>query len=404
MLLTLAWKNIWRNRKRSLIILIAITLGLWGALLAGAIMTGWGESMVNTAIKRNLAHIQLHQPGFAENREVTRYIPNGMQILAKIRTMPGVQAVSGRTLVDGMAASAASTFGVTIEGIDPDQAMKVTSISRMLVAGSYFGGMDKNPIVVGAKLAERLHLKLHSKVVLNFQGMDGNLVYAAFRVQGIFKSDSAVFDKSHVFLKRPDLLRLLGSSPVIHEIAVRAVSSRHLPQLVASLQTAYPKLSVKTWKELSPEVAVTAAALESWSYLFVGIILMALVFGITNTMLMAVMERIQELGILLAVGMKRSYVFSMILLETVMLSLTGGICGMLLGKVTIAALSHTGIDFSAFASSLEMFGSATRVYPYLPSGIYLALLGMIVVAAAAASALPALKAIRLRPSEAIRLS
>ena len=359
--------------------------------------------MVNTAIKRNLAHIQLHQPGFAENREVTRYIPNGMKILAKIRTMPGVQAVSGRTLVDGMAASAASTLGLPSRN-RPDQAVRVNSISRMLVAGSYFGGTDKNPIVVGAKLAERLHLKLHSKVVLNFQGMDGNLVYAAFRVRGIFKSDSAVFDKSHVFLRRPDLLRLLGSPPILHEIAVRAVSSRHLPRLVASLQAAYPKLSVKTWKELSPEVAVTAAALESWSYLFVGIILMALVFGITNTMLMAVMERIQELGILLAVGMKRSYVFSMILLETVMLSLTGGICGMLLGKVTIAALSHTGIDFSAFASSLEMFGSATRVYPYLPSGIYLALLGMIVVAAAAASALPALKAIRLRPSEAIRLS
>lgn len=402
MLLSLAWKNIWRNKKRSLIVLVAIALGLWGALLSGAVMTGWGESLVETAVDRNLGHIQLHQPGFIENREVARFIPHGIEILDRIRSMPGVKAVSGRTLVDGMAASAASTFGVSIEGIDPAQAARVTTISRMIVAGSYFGGTGKNPIVVGSKLAERLHLRLRSKVVLSFQAMNGNLVYAAFRVRGIFKSDSAQFDKTHVFLRRPDLLRLLGCPPVVHEIVVRAISSKHLPQLAAALKAAYPGLSVKTWKELSPEVAVAAAAMEGWSYIFVGVILAALIFGITNTMLMAVMERVQELGILLAVGMKKSFVFTMILLETVMLSLTGGVCGMLLGKATVMMLAHTGIDLSAFASSLERFGTGTRLYPYLPAGIYFALLGMIIVAACLASTIPAIKAVRLQPSEAIR--
>ena len=142
--------------------------------------------------------------------------------------------------------------------------------------------------------------------------------------------------------------------------------------------------------------------MESWSYLFVGIILMALVFGITNTMLMAVMERIQELGILMAVGMKRGKVFRMILMETVMLSITGGVCGMIAGAISITSLSRTGLDLTAFASSLESFGASTILYPFLPHVMYMELIVMIIAAACIAATMPAWKAIHLKPSEAIR--
>lgn len=402
MLALLAWKNVWRNRKRSLIIITAITFGLWSGLLAGAIMMGWGESMVNSAIDRNLAHIQIHTPGFTRDPDVTRYIPGGMEMLQRIRAIPGVEAVSARTLVDGMAASPTSSFGVEIDGIDPAQAAKVTDIHSLIAAGGYFNGGGRNPVVIGKKLADRLSLKLRSKVVLSFQAMDGELVYAAFRVEGIFKSESSQFDESHVFVQQSDLFRLLGGSPVVHEIAVRAVGPSGLPRVVASLKSAYPQLSVQTWKELSPEIAFTAAAMESWSYLFVGIILMALVFGITNTMLMAVMERIRELGILTAIGMKRGKIFLMILLETIMMSFTGGICGMALGALTIRILSRTGVDLSAFASSLESFGTSTMLYPFLPVGMYAALLVMMIVASSIGAAMPAWKAIHLQPSRAIR--
>ena len=316
--------------------------------------------------------------------------------------MPGVEAASGRTLVDGMAASPKATFGVAIQGIDPEWESKVTDIHECIVEGAYFIGSGKNPIVIGEKLAHRLSLKLHSKVVLSFQAMDGTLVYAAFRVNGIFKTDSSLFDESHAFVRQADLLRLLNTPPVIHEIAVRATSSGLVPGLLTAFQTAWPGLSIKPWKALSPEIAVTAAAMGSWSYIFIGIILMALIFGITNTMLMAVMERTQELGILIAIGMKRGKVFLMILLETLMVSFTGGICGMLLGGGTILVLSRTGIDLSAFASSLESFGAAAVLYPFLPVGMYVALVLMIMVASGIAATLPAWKAVRLDPAKAIR--
>ena len=402
MLTSLAWKNIWRNKKRSLIIIIAITFGLWGGLLAGAIMMGWGESMVDTAIDRNLAHIQIHNPGFLRDKEVTNYIPDGLAIMDSVQTIPGVKAVSGRTLVEGMAASPTSTFGVTIMGIDPDRAKQVTDIYKRIVTGNYFSGKTKNPIVIGQKLANRLSLKLHSKIVLSFQGLDSSLTYAAFRVVGIYKSESSLFDESHVFVKQSDLFRLLNTTPIVHEIAVRAESAKIMPRVLAAIQARYPNLDIKTWKELAPEIAVTADAMITFTYLFVGIILMALIFGITNTMLMAVMERIRELGMLIAIGMKRLKVFVMILLETIMLSFTGGICGMIIGGASIAWLSHTGINFSAFSSSLESFGIGAILYPFLPLDMYLALVAMIIVAASIASTVPAWKAIHLVPSQAIR--
>jgi len=401
-LTSLAWKNIWRSRKRSLIVIVAITFGLWGGLLAGAVMMGWGESMVSTAIDRDLAHIQIHQPHFIRDRDINEYIPDGAAILDQIRSIPGVFAVSGRTVTDGMAASPTSTYGVHIIGVDPQEAQKVTDIKQLLIDGSYFDNGGKNPIVIGKKLADRLNLKLHSKIVLSLQAMDSSLIYAAFRVNGIFKSESSPFDESHVFVNQADLSRLLGGTTIIHEIAIRTESSKLIPEVMAALQAKYPHLSVQSWKEIAPEIAVTASSMQFWSYIFVGIILMALIFGITNTMLMAVMERTRELGILIAVGMKRGRVFVMILLETIMLSLTGGAGGLVFGATTIYILSHTGINFSAFASSLESFGASTILYPFLPIDMYIALVVMIILAASVAATMPAWKAIHLRPSQAIR--
>lgn len=403
MLVALAWKNIWRNRRRSLIIIAAITFGLWGGILSGAVMMGWGESMVKTAIDRDLAHIQLHEPGFTADRNISLYIREGFGILDHLGSLKGITAVSGRTLVDGMAASPTSTYGVRIAGIDPEKEGKVTSIKDILIEGSYFEHRGKNPVIIGKKLADRLNLKYHSKIVLSFQSVDNSLVYGAFRIEGIFKSESSVFDDSHVFLLRNDLTRLTGTEPVIHEIAVRVASSDSIKSTAKALKKDYPDISVNTWQELSPEISAVSAAMGTWSFVFVGIILMALIFGITNTMLMAVMERTQELGILMALGMKKNKLFLMILLETVMLSITGGIWGMLAGSGTVFYLSRAGIDLSLFASSLESFGAGTVLYPYLPAGIYFILTGMIIAAAGIASAMPAWKAIHLKPSEAIRI-
>jgi putative ABC transport system permease protein len=164
----------------------------------------------------------------------------------------------------------------------------------------------------------------------------------------------------------------------------------------------FPELQIQSWKDIAPGIAFLSIIMQNFSYLFVAIILCALLFGITNTMLMSVVDRVREFGVLLALGMKKSKIFLMIILETVFLSMTGGIGGVLLGGITIWYFSAYGLDLSFLAASMESFGSSTMLYPYLPGLMYLFLTIMIILSANLAAVFPAIKAIRLKPAEAIR--
>ncbi len=402
MLFQLAWRNVWRNVKRSTIIIVSIALGLAGGLFAGAVMMGMGESMIESAIDRNLGHLQIHTPAYRQDALVRNNIRAPRKVLSLLDTLGSIKAYSARTLLEGMASSASSSYGVTINGVDPRQERETTGLVSKLVAGNFFADKYRTQAVIGKKLAERLGLKLKSKIILTFQDRSGEIVYMAARIVGLFKTESTAFDDMTVFVRQKDVTRLLGV-PLIHEIAIRLKSSSRLAETKAYLARQFSELAVEEWREIAPELSFMSTSVESFTYLFVAIIIFALIFGITNTMLMAVMERIHELGILMAVGMKRARVFVMILLETLLLSFIGGILGMLIGGAAIAWFNHFGIDLSAFAKGMEGFGSGTTLYPYLPGVMYAALTVMIVVAANISALMPAWKAIRLKPAQAVRV-
>jgi ABC-type lipoprotein release transport system permease subunit len=402
MILALAWKNIWRNKKRSLIITIAISFGLWGGLFSGAIMMGMVESVVETAINRDLSHIQIHKMNYDKDKKIVDYIPGSRHVLENIKKIDGIKAVSGRTLINGMVSSPTSSFGTKIIGINPEDAKKVTDIHQSLVEGKYFGEKYRNQIIVGKKLTERLNLKNRSKVVLSFQNLEGEITYIACRIVGIYKTASTLFDESNVYVQQNDLFRILNSEPVFHEIAIRVDNTEQITPVAGLIKSKYESLEIKTWLQLAPEVAFLSETTEIYTYVFVAIILLALLFGITNTMLMSVVDRIREFGVLLAIGMKKGRVFVMIVLETLLLSFTGGIVGTLISVISIAYFGGTGMDLSAIAASLESFGASTMLYPFLPIAMYVILTIMIIIAANIAALLPAWKAIHLVPSEAIR--
>jgi putative ABC transport system permease protein len=402
MLVSLAWKNIWRNKKRSIIVIVSIMFGLWGGLFSGAVFMGMSESMIESAVNRDLGHIQIHKMNYARDKLIKNYIPYSNQILAELNQSIEVKAVSPRTLIYGMAASPASSFGVKIIGIDPQRAKEVTSIYEKIIDGDYFESDRKNQLIIGQKLAKRLNLKIRSKVVLSFEGLQEDIKYLACRVSGIYKTESAQFDETNVYLRQSDMLRALESEPIYHEIAIRLKSTDHISAFDAQLKSEYSSLQVQTWKELAPDLDFVAVMMQNFTYLFVAIILFALLFGITNTMLMSVMDRIHELGMLIAIGMKKIKVFTMILFETIFLSLTGGILGIAIGALSITYFKMNGFDLSAFSASLESFGSSAMLYPFLPTIMYLMLTIMIIVAANFAAMLPAWKATHLQPAKAIR--
>jgi putative ABC transport system permease protein len=402
MIWTISWRNIWRNKKRSGVLLAAIASGLWAGLLTVGMFNGMTEQMVRTAINTRTSHVQLHAPGFVEHPDVVSTIPNGSAVLARVRAAEHVARASGRSVVPGMGSSATTGMAVVLRGIDVEAESGVTDVHKQMVEGAYFGSGTRNECVLGQKLAEKLSLGVGDKIIITAQAPDGSITGGAFRIVGLYRTVTTQFDQTMVFGHAADVDRTFDLNGAIHEIALMADDLKEVPTLTKQLAADFPSLDVRSWDQLEPEMGMMTSMSQQMNAVIMVIIMLALVFGITNTMLMGVLERIRELGVLMALGMKPRLVFSMIVVESIALSALGWAIGMTAGAVSIGLLSRTGINLSIVAAGLESFGMASRLYPSLAPAQYVMVAALVVATAMAGSLYPGVKAARLHPMEALR--
>lgn len=402
----IAWKNIWRNKMRSTIILTAIALGLYGGLFGSALIRGMASQRIRTAIANETAHAQLHHPDFLLNKSIADTLNNVQSLGRILDTLDGLAAWSPRLKLTAMATSATTGTGVVINGIDPPKEKAVTKISTCIADGDgdWFHTPRRNSIVAGRALCEKLRLKLRSKIILTFQDAEGNVVSAAFKITGIYRSGNASFDETNVFVSTTDLAPLAGlTHGETHEIALLFGPGRDPSAYRSYFEQLVPAVSFLTWKELMPDLGLMDDFMNQMLYIILIVILAALCFGVVNTMMMAVLERTHELGMLLAVGMARWQIFSMIMLETLLLSLTGALAGMGCSMVTVSWLSQEGINLASFATGLEDMGYSAILYPEMSVAFYIPITLLVLAMALIAALLPARRAIRLLPVEAIRV-
>ncbi len=400
MLSIIAWRNVWRSKGRSFAVIGAIVLGIAALTFSFAFIQSFMKVYIENAINDQYGHIQLHHPKFSTNDEIQYDIENIEQVVAGLENNEMVKAVTSRTLINGMANTADGTSGVQIYGVHPEAENAVFNLKDELVDGQYFEGVRKNPILIGEEMAEKLEVKVGSKLVLTFSDENGNLTTAAFRIAAIFNTNSPILNQSGVFVLQDDLKRLLGED-MIHEIVLRLKNQKMLEQAAQQISSKFPELQIQTWKELAPELELITTQTRTFQFIIMGIIMLALGFGIVNTMLMAVLERMKEIGMLMAIGMNKLRVFLMIILETIMMALVGGPIGLLLGLAIVKHFQHYGFDLSDYARGLEKFGYDTVVYPTLEPQYYLYMALGVIVTALLGAIYPAIKSIKLKPVEAI---
>ena len=403
----LAWRNIWRSPTRSLVVIMAVALGIWAALSLSGFATGMMKSYVNNAIQNIVAHVQIHHPEFLEEYKVQYDIPDPDQVAAVLMENPDVKAISVRSLASGMVASSKGTRGARIKGVDPEAESQVSVLSEKIVEGDYLSEKGRNPVLVSTELAEKLDVKLRSKVVLTFQDKNNEITSAAFRIIGLFDTGNAPFDQGHVFVRQADLNRLIlpingEGAELAHEVAIILNDVARVDEISSDIQLALPGLDVQTYRQISPDLELYESQLQSISFIYLVVIMLALVFGIINTMLMAVLERVKELGMLMAIGMNKFKVFVLILLEAVLLGLVASPIGLLLGYLTISYVGEHGINMSAYADSLKNYGMSQIIYFDIDPGVYWQATLMVFMTAVIAAIYPAFKAIRLKPVEALR--
>lgn len=402
MLLLITWRNLWRHRARSLAIIASVSLGVWAGVFIVSIYYGMGKERKRIAIEQEVSHLQIHHPNFRNDYEAAWNFKLD-SVEAVLRSIPAIKAWSLRTCLQGMLANAAGSNGVQINGIEPAEEAATRQFPNFIKSGSYLEAGKKNQILVGKKLAEKMKLALGAKIVLTFQDREQNIGSGAFRIAGIYESNNAPLDERNVYVHRSDLNVLLGTVGCGTEAAIMLHQEDDIPLVLANLQQRLPQLEVLSWQTISPETALIMSALDTSAVIIIAIILLALAFGIINTMLMAVLERTRELGMLMAVGMTKVRLFSMIVLETVLLTLVGCPIGFGIAWIVNSWLSKTGIDLTAIAGNVvKDFGYGAIIYPDLPTHTILQIIQMVCLTALLASVFPAWKALKLKPAEAIR--
>ena len=402
MLLAVSWRNIWRNKKRSVIILMSIAIGLVGGMLTIGFANEMVASMIKNGIETKYSHVQIHHPDLSKDYDVNLTIPNGHAIYETIKKRTDVRAVSHRVVSPVMISSPTGSYGLMVYGVIPDEEKKTTKISQSMVEGNYLRDDQKNSIIISKKMADQLKVKLGSKVRLTLQNKNHDLTAGSFRVRGLFKTSDGTYDINAVFVNQKDLSDLIELNDEFHEMTLMTINDEHADSLTADLQREFPGIKIESWRQVAPELDLMKSMTKNTLYIVLGIIMLALMFGITNTMLMSVLDRTRELGVLMAIGMNRSKVFGMIVVETIFLSMTGGLLGSFLTWLLLGLLGYTGIDLSFWSEGLSAFGSSTILYPHVQPDSYLTLSLMMIATSIIAAIYPAFKAIRLNPATAIR--
>ncbi|MDR2824770.1 MAG: FtsX-like permease family protein [Prevotellaceae bacterium] len=399
-MIKLAWKNIWRNKIRSSIILGAIAIGLFSGTYLAAFLNGWMYGTVQSDIDADLSYIQIHDTAFLANCDIERYF-----LRSDVAGIENAE-ISQRLCLQGMLSSANNAIGIMAKAVNPQDEMKASKLWRNIPdsLGTFLNAEIRNPIVLSRKAAEKLKVKLKSKIVFSFQNRNGEMQSVAFRVCGIFSTSNTLFDESTVFVHYDDIFALTAlPENAVNEVAVSVSDIKTGDEITPKIKEMYPKLSVQSWREINPTLAMSLAWTDIFCVVILGIFLFALSFGIINTMLMAVLERTGELGMLKAIGMNNKRIFLMIMLETLFLTVLGSIIGVILAVAILVPSLKSGVDLTfMMGNSFEDYGFSSVVYPILEIKTFIQISILVFVAGILSAIYPAIKALKIDIIKAIK--
>jgi putative ABC transport system permease protein len=347
--------------------------------------------------------LQLHDKNFKTDYEPKFVLTNGDEVLKEIAKLPGVKFVAARSMTNGMLATATGSAGVQINGIIPEQEYGASQLKKKIIEGNVFDTAKKNQVMIGKKLATKMKIKTGSKLVLTFTDTSGNIVSGAFRVAAIYESANAPLDEKNVYVIMQDMNALLSAGNSFHEIAVLLNNDDDMPAMQKKLQQQFPQYQIESWKEISPETDLMVNTTNQMSYIIMVIIMFALAFGIINTMLMAILERTREIGMMVALGTNKLKIFLLVLLETIFLTLAGTPIGILIAWLATNYYGKHGLDLSGMGKEMmSSFGYSTVIYPEFPEEKFAGVMLIVFATAIISCLFPAVKALRLKPVEALQ--
>ena len=400
-LIMLAWRNLWRNHRRTLIMLAAIGVGVWAMIFMTALTQGMVNEMIKDGVSALPGHVQVHHPNYSDDPNINNLIPTPDSVLSVEFAAAGFEQWATRIKVPAVISSERESRGVTLLGIDPERERDLTFVDYDDVDGRFLEGVDDNGIVIGRKLADTLDTEVGKRVVLMSQDPGNDIADRGFRVVGLFGANVQSFEETFVFAGKETIQKLLKVGDHVTEAVAMGSDYRDVdPVYQKVLGLVDDGVVVNRWTELDKYLGTMLAVMDGFVLVWVIVIFLALSFGLVNTLVMAVFERIREIGLMLALGMRPSSILGQIVIESMLLLIIGLALGNALAWASIKPL-ESGIDVSIVAEGMAMMGAASVLYPQLRMEDVVLANAVVLILGFFASLSPAWRASRYQPIEAI---
>ncbi len=397
----LAWRNLWRNHRRTIIMLGAIGVGVWAMIFMTALTRGMVDQMLEDGINTLPGHVQMHHVDYLDDPSIANRLSISDEELAQRFDSAGFRAWASRVRVPAIVTSERDSRGVTLLGIDPQAEREIMFFDYDDTEGRFLEDENDSGIVIGRKLAKILDTEIGKRVVIMSQDPDNDIADRGFRVVGLYKASTSSVEEAFVFVGKATAQKMLRIGNDTTEAVFLGDDYRDVEPVYEAVAGAVDdSVSVMRWYDVDPYLGTMMKVMDGFVLVWVVVIFLALSFGLVNTLAMAVFERVREIGLMLALGMKPGSILGQILIESMLLLVLGLVAGNVLAWATVLPLEG-GIDISIVAEGMEMMGAASVLYPKLY--LYDVVLANIVVLILGflASLSPAWRASRYEPVEAI---
>jgi len=402
--LRLAWRNIWRNRRRSLIALIAMALGLALLILMDGFIAGSKQAVFGNAVKLQGGNIQVHAPGYRERAQRLPLLPlsDADAVLAASLTRPEIVAASRRIRTSGMVSTRAGSFPIAILGIEPEREAPVGLLAKNMRQGQYLTAGAQDDILIGRALADHLKAGVGDRITLMGRAANDQTRGRAMTVVGIYDLGLGEIEKRMVYISLVEAQTLFNLRGQATEVVIALHNVGQESTTLAALRAALPDYEVDAWLDLNPDMRQTYAVNEQFMVIFGLVLLLVAGIGILNVLLMAIFERTRELGVLAAMGLKQRNILMLFLLEGALLGLLGALIGCAMGGLAVGYVGQVGFDLAGFSEASQVTAlMGERLHPYVGLDLLLTRVLTVELIAIAASFYPAWRASRHEPSEAL---
>ena len=397
LIVQLSLRNILRHKRRNLMLLAAIVVAVSFVTASNTLIRGFQANMKDAAVSNLTGHIKIHQPGYRDDPTIAKSFELAKDFQPDV---PEEQLLgwAPRIRVPAVIMSERETRGIQLVGVNPE-AERISFLGTAAIAGDSLQNIDDGGVLIGAELARQLETKVGRRLVINTQGADGLARERGFRIVGTYDTESTALEKIYVFAGLATIQRLLDSNGVT-EVSVRLQEEPRTWTIKDQLIDFFVGLEVLDWRELNPQAAVMDMAANTAVFVWFALMMSALIFGLMNTLITSVMERVKEFGLLRALGMRNSLVVCQVVVESTIIMAIGVSIGVVLGYLVFLSLAD-GLDLSAFAEGMAGFGGSVLVPVLIPDDVFL-VAAMSLLLGLLASLYPAWRAVQVQPLNAMR--